>query len=287
MIWMNSPRKIAQNSLLSIAILVIAIPVHAANSGCTGASPTWNSTPDQASVTACIANASSGDVINVSAGSASWSAITITKAIHLIGAGAANTVITQTGAISYLPVTADVDKVFELAGFTFQGNSTHFDETKWARTPPITGLQVHDNAFNGSSSGRAIWLAGLEFGVFYKNTFEGNYIDVSVIGAGVANGNFYPICFGCASYPYFEDNTFGNGVGAEFVSETGQGGRMVMRHNTISGYDSGDGSEVFDVHGEQDSGGWTAASEYYENTIGVGSTPFLDASPGRPGHYCE
>jgi len=259
--------------LLVLTVLGFSITINA-NASCAGSSPTWTSTADQTSVTTCISNASSGDTINVAAGSASWSAISITKAIHLIGAGIGQTVIMQSGALSYLPVLTDVNNVFELAGFTFQGNSTHFDETGWGKIPPITGLKVHDNAFNDTTGGRAIFLAGLEFGVFYRNTFTGNHIDVSVIGAGVANGNFYPLCFGCANYPYFEDNTFGNGVGAEFVTETGQGGRMVFRHNTITGYDPGAGSEVFDIHGEQGSGGWTATSEYYHNTVGVGATPF-------------
>jgi hypothetical protein len=242
---------------------------------CTGSSPTWTSTPDLASVITCVGIAASGDTVNVSAGSATWSGeIVVTKAMHIQGAGIGNTVITVTaGGFAYLPTSGEVNKVFELNGFTFNGNSA-FDETAYGHTPPITGLKVHDNAFNNASSGRAIFLSGLEFGVFYHNTFAGNYIDVSVIGAGIASGNFYPLCFGCSSYPYFEDNTFGNGVGAEFVSETGQGGRMVFRHNTITGYDPGAGSEVFDVHGEQLSGGWTATSEYYHNTVGVGASPF-------------
>ena len=194
--------------------------------------------------------------------------------MHIQGAGSGSggTKITN-GGFAFLPGSGEETKTFELNGFDFEGNQTHFDETAWGHLPVITSLKVHDNAFNGVSSGRAVFLSGLEFGVFYLNTFIGNYIDVSVIGSGW-NGNSYPLCFGCSSYPYFEDNTIGNGVGAEFVSETGQGGRMVWRHNTISGYDSGGGSEVFDVHGEQGSGGWTATGEYYHNTVGVGASPF-------------
>jgi hypothetical protein len=265
--------KLRTAHIIALLALVFGLAITVdANASCTGSGPTWTSTADQTSVTTCISNASSGDTINVAAGSASWSAITITKAIHLMGAGVGNTIITQSGALSYIPVLTDVNKVFELAGFTFQGNSTHFDETGWARIPPITGLKVHDNAFNGTAGGRAVYLAGLEFGVFYNNTFSNNNIAVSVIGAGAANGNFYPLCLGCSSYPYFEDNTFGNGTGS-FVFETGQGGRIAFRHNTITGY-SCSGCEVFDMHGEQNSGGWTPSTELYHNTIGASSPTY-------------
>jgi hypothetical protein len=105
--------------------------------------------------------------------------------------------------------------------------------------------------------------------VFYNNTFSGNYISVSVIGAGTA-GESYNHAFGSANYPYFENNTFYNGIGA-FVTETGQGGRLAFRHNTVSGYACA-GCEVFDIHGDQDTGGGTISSEFYHNAIDVGSS---------------
>ncbi|MFY9560030.1 MAG: hypothetical protein WAQ52_07340 [Terriglobales bacterium] len=271
---MRLPRNVALlNSLFPLAVLVFTITGNA-NASCTGSSPTWTTTPDQASVQTCVTNASSGDTVNVSAGSATWSGeVTVTKAMHIQGPGSGSGTKITNGGFAFLPSSGEETKIFELNGFNFEGNQTHFDETGWGHLPVITSLKVHDNAFNGVSSGRAVFLDGLEFGVFYNNSFSGNFIDVSVIGAGW-NGNSYPLCYGCSSYPYFEDNSIGNGVGAEFVSETGQGGRMVWRHNTVTGYDSGGGSEVFDIHGEQGSGGWTATSEYYHNTVGVGASPF-------------
>jgi hypothetical protein len=260
--------------LLQLAILpaVLCGMVHAV---CSGSSPNLTAaSAGQTDVQACLTIAVNGDTVNVPAGSASWSAIAITKAIHLKGAGIGSTIITQSGALSFNPSTTDAGKVFELDGFSFQGNSTHFSGTGWSQTPPLLGLKIHNNAFTGTTGGRAIFLAGMEFGAFYSNTFSGNFIDMSVIGAGISPGTTFAHAFGSVNYPYFEDNSIGNGVGAEFVSETGQGGRMVFRHNTITGYDSGPGSEVFDIHGEQLTGGWTVSSEYYHNTIGVGTTPF-------------
>jgi hypothetical protein len=213
-----------------------------------------------------VSSSASGDTITVTgSGSVTWSpAITSSKALRLIGPG--RSVLTVTGGVSYRPTVAEASKTFEVAGFTFIGNAG-FSATNPNSSTPITGLKIHDNAFNNASI-RAIVLQGLEFGVFYSNTFSGNYISVSVIGAEDAGWN-YPYGYGTANYPYFEDNTFGNGTGA-FVFETGRGGRIVFRHNTINGY-ACSGCEVFDMHGHQGDRG-TVSSEVYSNTVGVGSS---------------
>jgi len=76
----------------------------AAFSSCTGSSPTWTSTPDLSSLSTCVASASEGDTINVSAGSATWtgsSGITISgKGLKIQGAGAGRIVGYQ-----YIPIT--------------------------------------------------------------------------------------------------------------------------------------------------------------------------------------
>jgi hypothetical protein len=168
--------------------------------------------------------------------------------------------------VSYNPSVGEASKPFELSGFTFTGNSG-FSANRPNSSTPITGLKIHDNAYTNASV-RAIVLQGMEFGVFYSNTFSGNYISVSVIGASDAGWN-YPHELGSANYPYFEDNTFGNGTGA-FIYETGQGGRIAFRYNTINGY-ACSGCEVFDLHGNQGDRG-TVSSETYHNTVGVGSS---------------
>ena len=259
-------------SLLAVVVFGLSTAINAQNVAANSCS--------QTDVQTAIRAAASGDTVTVPRGNCSWSSmITVTKAIHIQGAGVGNTIITlSAGGLFFNPTTGEVSKVFEINGFTFNGNNA-IDETGYGKTPPITGLKIHDNAFNNASTGRAIFLAGLEFGVIYHNTFgvtgSGNFIDIGVgTGSSGLPGCIYPTTLGSVDSIYVEDNTIGNGVGAEFVSETGQCGRMVFRHNTITGYDSGGGSEVFDVHGEQNSGGWTVSSEYYHNMVSVGSTPF-------------
>lgn len=233
----------------------------------------------QSDIQAAVSSVASGATVTVPSGTCNWSgSMTITKAIHLQGSG--NTVISYScsgecaGAITYNPSSAEATKVFELNGFTFQGGGEYFNPHAPSTSTPITGLDVHDNTFNNAGH-HAIHLNGSEFGVFYNNKFNGNYISVWVGDCGTGNYGasdceMYNHKFGSANYPYFEDNTFGNGAG-EFVTETGQGGRLVFRHNTISGY-ACSGCEVFDIHGDQDSGGGTVSEEIYHNTIGVGSS---------------
>ena len=258
-------RQRARGNRFFVACCLVPVALFWATSA--HASTITSPTCSQSDVQNSINSAASGDTVLVPAGSCTWSSsVNITKAITLTGTGSANTLIT--GGVSYSPTLGEETKIFEMSGFTFQGTGAKFTPTAPGGTNPITGLKIHDNAFNGATI-RALVFSGLEFGVIYHNTFSGNFISVSVIGASWA-GETYPHTFGSANYPYFEDNTFGNGAG-EFVSETGQGGRLVMRHNTITGY-ACSGCEVFDVHGEQNSGGWTTSSEYYHNTIGVGSS---------------
>jgi hypothetical protein len=254
--------------VLRAAALMFLLPV-AASASCAGSSPTWTTTPDSASVSTCISNAASGDTINISAGSGTWGTKTITKAIGLIGPGTAN--LSVSGTVDYEPTSAEAVKVFEMSGITFSGTQNHFTSSCASTATPITGLKIHDNAFDSQSttSGKAIDLTGCEFGVFYNNELHGNYTSIyDGEGIGFA-GMAIPHALGSANYPYFEDNSFGNGT-SEFISETGQGGRLAFRHNTITGY-ACSGCEVHDIHGDQGSG-TTISSEYYHNTEGVGAS---------------
>ncbi|MGZ3771024.1 MAG: hypothetical protein ACXVCP_15585 [Bdellovibrio sp.] len=231
----------------------------------------------QASVSAAINSAQSGDTVFIPSGKCYWSSgLSVTKALSIIGAGSTNTTIINKvnspygyALISYQPTDLEAPKTFELSGLTLDGASMGgcFAAAAPSSSTPITGLKIHDNNFiNGTS--RAVILSGMEFGVFYKNNFDGNYISISSIGAGNAGWN-YPSEFGSANFPFFEDNTFGNGTGG-FISESGQGGRLVFRHNIINNY-ACSGCEVFDIHGNQGDRG-TVATEIYHNTIDVGSS---------------
>src|SRR5689334_2681560 len=64
------------------------------SASCSGSSPTWTSTPDYASVSACVTSALRGDTINVSSGSVEWTdTLILTQGVKLLGTGAANLTI--------------------------------------------------------------------------------------------------------------------------------------------------------------------------------------------------
>jgi len=234
---------------------------------------------DYTVVSTVLLTAADGDVLNLPAGNVTWpQRLTVTKAISIRGAGIGQTVINAGfsdpyggGIIAYAPgTTAQASKVFEISGITFDGKYTVgcFSARPPSTSTPITGLKIHDNRFvNGYS--RAIVLSGLEFGVFYRNQFQDSYIAISVISSEMAGWN-YPVAQGGPNYPFFEDNTFVQTIArGGFICETGRGGRIVFRHNTITGYGGG-GAEVWDAHGVNgvyptDTG--TVSIEYYNNNI--------------------
>lgn len=235
-----------------------------------------------ADVSAAVSSASAGDTVVVPAGTATWSSsLNINKGIILKGAGIGSTVINSGVSnaygfylIDYAPSNPSLNEAFELSGFTFDGGykSGLLSIRSNSNTTAISNLKVHDNKFANAYS-RAISMPGLEFGVFYKNQFQDNYISISDIGSEM-NGWNYPLTQGGANYPFFEDNTFTQTIArGGFIVETGRGGRIAFRYNTISNY-GGSGAEVFDAHGVNgtyptDTG--TVSSEYYKNTIGLSS----------------
>jgi hypothetical protein len=255
---------------------------------------TYNAlSPNRTDVATAVASAVDGDTVLIPAGTATWSqGLSTSKAISIKGGGVGVTVIVAGytnqyggGMIAYTPGSAQATKVFELSGCTFNCmyRCGGFSANPPSSTTPITGLKIHDNQFLNCFS-RAIVLTGLEFGVFYRNQFQDNYIAISVIGSEMTGWN-YPYAQGGPNYPFFEDNTFVQTVArGGFIVETGRGGRIVFRHNTITGYGGG-GAEVWDAHGVNgtyptDTG--TVSIEYYNNNIQLSaSSRVLNHRGGR------
>src|SRR5262245_55283298 len=72
--------------VLSVSAVVLAAP--SAEAACTGASPQWSSTPDLATLQACVDGAARNDTIQVLAGQATWTgALNLTRGVTVLGAG--------------------------------------------------------------------------------------------------------------------------------------------------------------------------------------------------------
>lgn len=283
---------------------------------CTGSSPTWTTTPDYASVSTCVTNASRNDNISVLAGSANWgsSTLSFSKGLHLIGAGVGSTVITggQDPIINFQPDGTAIanSETLEIAGFTFDCNNTcslflEIGGASSSATKAWKTLLVHHNKFqNASSSGSngAIYtLRGQLRGLIHHNTFDRVNMVLRPIGnddtADWTNSAFYsqwtnaPGCYGCGDNLYFEDNTIQwsssyTGSGNTGILQTDQGMRVVVRFNTWNINNLSQVETDFqDNHGFQNYYGSSNGQsgnhvvEYYDNTL-TGSSASA-ANPGR------
>src|SRR5262245_13660805 len=125
--------------------------------------------------------ASSGDIVQVPAGTCTWPTNgTFSKNIWLKGAGAGATIIRGTGSWEqyYNGYWIHWTGPFEMSGFTIDGN-----DAAGALTIDGTGsgLKIHDNIFT-HGRGRAFQDTGLVFGVVYNNQFIDNFVDVDSEG---------------------------------------------------------------------------------------------------------
>jgi len=282
--------------ILFLGVFGLAENSHAA---CTGASPTWTTTPDYASVSSCVSQATAGDMVNVSAGSATWSSqLKITKGINLIGAGdgvtyGAGTVITTTYtgttlyssagfAVAYSPDSADRTTGFRLSGFEFDFSGASqgigiWNElsTQWTNT--VTSVRVDHNILKNANQEWMI-IGGVVYGVA-----DHNIIDHTVVGSGVDAIDHMGIgasawqnlgyTLGQAETWFWEDNIFKASSGYSGDNwDCTNGARYVARYNTIQHTGSAAGSPIWDMHGNQgDSTQSCMGVEIYRNTVAAGS----------------
>lgn len=251
------------------ALIFLFLPA-LSHAQCTGASPTWNSTPDQASLSSCVSKASAGDTINVSAGTVTWSTagIATSKAISIIGAGANSTIINDAIPTSGNPCSifrftpSVVGSLTRISGMTLQPAS---GVTKVCAaftvqgTCTLTGcpnLRVDHMTFSGwatvTKSGNSYGLSGVGdmFGVLDHNTINGDqgtylhFVEInhgSYLGQGLYGDSSWsqPDSYGSGNFMFFENNTFNFSSCCENEGDAGGlqtrgGSRVVVRFNTFN-----------------------------------------------------
>jgi len=90
-----------RSSHIVVLVVALLLPLLEAKAACTGSSPNWTSTPDQASVQSCVNSASNGDIITLSAGSATYSStVTISKGLTIQVASGQTVTLTSSNATS-------------------------------------------------------------------------------------------------------------------------------------------------------------------------------------------
>jgi hypothetical protein len=255
--------------VMSKIIKIVALVVFSATLGvtniyaaCTGASPTWTSTPDYTSVSSCLSRATVGDTINVASGSATWtSTLTINKGIYLIGSGSENTIITTTATpgIAYAPSVGAPDNPFRLSGFKFTTTSSS-PILQWGNinnaptalnNNKLTKGRVDHNIFE--TTGRStplVWMYLGTYGVFDNNIFNAyTYAFRATSNTdGGAGWQYWGWTPGTGDAIFIEDNVFNylaseNNVGTSSQSPH----RWVFRYNTFNVNSSS--FSFFDAHG--------------------------------------
>jgi hypothetical protein len=246
--------------------ILVAINAYAA---CTGSSPTWTTTPDQASVQECLTNASRGDTVNILAGDVTWdSTVSFTKALSIIGAGKANTIIrsnisvpTGTQAFGYgtyqmlyyNPSSAadDANETIRVSGITFDANykssGVAFRNTS---TTPLVKFRLDNCDFIDSWDGQypvvstswtgvyIISVTGPIYGVIDNCRVYG-YPKMNFSGLGNDSYNTAGLNYsqGNENSLYLEDNEFhGDGstshtTQASWWIDIGSGGWAAFRYN--------------------------------------------------------
>lgn len=203
-----------------------------AKAGCTGSSPTWASTLDQASVQTCITNATAGDTINVGAGTQTWSGLTINKAVNLIGAGSANSIVNGGFTISVAAV--------RVSGFTFNTGSGYLSVFA------ARAFRIDNNVLNTTGDTNIYMVGYTDAQQPIEGLIDHNTMNGKVKFYGEQSGVNYtgrhiwaqPLNLGTSHAVYVEDNTFNLSVSSSNYANSTDGNwgcRYVIRFNTFNG----------------------------------------------------
>ena len=224
-----------------------------------------------ADVSNAVNAARAGDIVQVPAGTCIWpTSVGLSKNIWLKGAGPGATVFKNNGSWEqyYSKFMLYWNGPFEMSGITFDGNNA-IGALSVAGTG--TDLKIHDNVFTHARS-RAFNGQGLIYGVVYQNTFVDNFIDVDSGGVEQAGWDA-PFNYGDGNNLFVEDNVINHQSDTYRgqVYYTSYGGRMVFRHNAMTGFIDYD---MLDNHGNMGPDPRTrgfVGGEIYENTFTLSS----------------
>lgn len=220
----------------------------------------------KSNVESAIAQAASGDTIQVPAGSSTWADyITVSKKLAIIGAGAGQTAISGPG----FRIGNGTDGV-RISGFSF--SSTSVSTAIYAGASRSSTGSRNFRIDNCRFTGYAAWIqvdghctGVIDNNEFFKCTGEGIYVFGDDEAAWTRDSGL-----GTSDFVFIEHNLFdtqgtlnGHFILANF------GGRPVIRYNTFKESGGARSNDFIDMHGychgSYDRG--TRAFEIYENTF--------------------
>lgn len=276
-----------------LLIVVLCFGPSVADAACSGSSPTWTAASvSRTDVSDCITAASSGDTINVPAGTdtTTWTTSVVLPAgknLTISGAGSSSTILTCTSTC----FTIRNSTITDLSGFELKNASGSSGSYLLLVRPdkPATGKYfiVHHNKFTKTGGGYAsVDVFGdvdtncndstiiHPSGLFHHNTFTDARVDMNGTacswGDGTAQHLLWTQTPPMGSWPeivYSEDNSYVAGTGMINMFDSNYGGRYVSRYNTISGVSGASG--YHEVHGIQGLNRAVQWKEVYRNTYTI------------------
>ncbi len=250
--------------LLLIFCYSLCISTAACHSRCTICSA---ADCNASTVQTCINRAANNAIVNVPAGSCTWtSQVTVSgKALTLKGAGIDQTIITDNaGSDGALGIYVSAANFVRVTGFTFNdaAGSTYGPVRVGGKAAQVGFRFDHNKISKPRSRGISIWgVYGLLDHCTIVNAPGGGAQAISMFGDG-DEAWLRPQTLGTDKAIYIEDSIFdfSDGVGDGATDAYG-GARFVFRHNTVIG-------TVVSCHG-LDSGGYRSPHtwEIYDNSF--------------------
>lgn len=223
---------------------------------CSGSSPTWTANATQASIANCISGATTGDTINILAGTAVFTSQVVIsgKALTLIGAGIGSTIIQNNTSAPALLITASATNFVDVSHITFQESAASTNGIVQIQgTIFEVAFRFHHNAVNHNTTGARGIRVDSVYGVIDHVTFTVGTASVQSISVfGGSDGGYEPwsqaLGLGTNQAVYIEENTLTRtNLAGEDAIDMAAGARAVIRYNTFvnahagfHGTDSGD-----------------------------------------------
>ena len=303
--WETAEASMKKLCFVLSALAGVLILANSSQAACIGSSPTWTSTPDQSSVASCVSSAKSGDTINVSAGSATWSSVVTlpsSKDLTITGAGNSTTGITCTASICFrIPHS----RTYVISGFEFTGNSGFILHRV---DGAVSGKyhRIHHNKFTKTGGGYgSIDIFGEPITNCNETTpahptmlYDNNqFVDVRININGTAcswvDGEAQHRLWTQNPRPnsptgawpfilYVEDNTFTSTGGLINFIDANFSGRYVVRFNAIVSGPGVNGAYA-EVHGMDGGNRGVQWKEIYGNTESFGVENFFGLAFIRSG----
>lgn len=193
--------------------------------------------------------ADTGETVNIPAGTVDWSTsyLSVSKAIKIVGAGVANTIITSSGTYTIKIDTgaAATTFAFEVSGIRFNSTSTYIIHASGGGS----GWRIHDNYFNNTGATTTViygvYLVNMNttgnaynlFGLIDTNAFYHAKVNEDASVNAAESSWAAASAIGTANATFIENNTFSqfDTCNNTYNSVDSNGGaRLVIRYNDFN-----------------------------------------------------